>query len=156
MSDRNLVHYEEERNEHGPYWTLDIDRSATGTPGLFFTIRSASYLERDRNIEALNRELSVFVKDGNELLAPVLAWLAQERSEARDKANREALDNAFIDVFSKPIRNVRLELTDGNIIIITTNGRSVGLSVEDEEDLAIVTLTNAQRRQLIHSLGGRV
>lgn len=77
MADRNLVHYEEPRLEHGPYWTLDIDRSANGQPGLLLTIKCGTYDERYRHIEALNQEMTIIVEDGNALLAPVLAWLSK-------------------------------------------------------------------------------
>lgn len=75
MADRNLVHYEEERNPEGPYWTLDIDRSAAGQPGLFFTIESKTFSEADRHIESLNQRMTIVVKDGDALLRPVLEWL---------------------------------------------------------------------------------
>ena len=70
MGDRTLTSSTEERLPHGPYWTVGIDRSANGAPGLFFTIthESASKLGHD--------EMSVYVKDGNEFLKPVIAWLA--------------------------------------------------------------------------------
>ena len=78
MADRNLVHYEEERNSEGPYWTLDIERSAAGQPGLLFTIESKAFSESDRHIEALNRQMTIVVRDGNALLAPVLEWLGRK------------------------------------------------------------------------------
>lgn len=73
MADRTLVLYEEERNEFGPYWRLRIDRSAAGQPGLLFTISTEMYdAERYPN---LSQELTIVVKDGNALLAPVIEWL---------------------------------------------------------------------------------
>lgn len=72
MSDRTLVTYEEERNEHGPYWRLQIDRSAAGAPSLLVTISTEMY---DPMHSQLNREMTIVVKDGNALLAPVLEWL---------------------------------------------------------------------------------
>lgn len=75
MSNRNLAHYEEPRNEHGDrHWTLDIDHSAVGRPGLLLTIRSTML---DRSRSHLDREMTVVVDDGNELLAPVLEWLGR-------------------------------------------------------------------------------
>ena len=70
MGDRTLTSSTEERLPHGPYWTVSIDRSANGAPGIFVTIThgSASKLGHD--------EMSVYVKDGNEFLKPVIAWLA--------------------------------------------------------------------------------
>jgi hypothetical protein len=75
MSNRNLVTYEEERLPEGPHWMLQIDRSAGGQPGLFFTIKTESFSPDDRHIESLNQELTIVVDDGNALLAPVLDWL---------------------------------------------------------------------------------
>lgn len=34
MSNRNLVTYEENRLPDGPYWTLEVQRSAAGEPWL--------------------------------------------------------------------------------------------------------------------------
>ena len=66
MSNRNLVTYVEPREEGGPFWTLEIDRSANGRPGLLFTIRH----------EGLDsRELTVVVEDGSKLLEAVNLWL---------------------------------------------------------------------------------
>lgn len=70
MSDRTLVEYQEERNEEGPYWRLEIQRSAAGQPGLLFTI---SYESFDGSLDPA--ELTILVDDGNTLLAPVLEWL---------------------------------------------------------------------------------
>lgn len=72
MADRTLVHYEEERHPEGPYWTLDIDRSAAGQPGLLLTIGMKMF---DSNHQHLDREMTIVVEDGNALLAPVLEWL---------------------------------------------------------------------------------
>lgn len=73
MADRNLVHYEESRNEYGPYWTLDIERSAAGQPRLLFTIKSRMF--DDERYPELRNQMTIVVEDGNELLAPVLEWL---------------------------------------------------------------------------------
>lgn len=72
MADRNLVTYLESRNPEGPYWRLKIDRSAGGQPGLMFTISTEMF---DPHYARLNEELTIFVEDGNEVLAPVIAWL---------------------------------------------------------------------------------
>ena len=72
MSNRTLVAYEEERHGGEPHWRLEIERSAAGTPGLLFTI---SYKMHNRQYAHLDREMIVIVKDGNALLAPVMAWL---------------------------------------------------------------------------------
>lgn len=63
MSDRNLVTYEEPADHEGPNYTLRIDRSAAGAPGLLFTI------------EVGGIESTVIVKDGRKLLEPVTEWL---------------------------------------------------------------------------------
>jgi hypothetical protein len=75
MANRVLVTYEEERLPEGAHWTLEIQRSAAGQPGLLFTIKTETFSEDDRHIESLNRELTIVVTDGNALLAPVLEWL---------------------------------------------------------------------------------
>ena len=86
MADRNLVKYEEERNPEGPYWSLEIDRSSAGQPGLLFSIKHQMFGKEEV------AEQTVFVKDGNALLAPVLKWLKDgavsetEQSEAVDRA----------------------------------------------------------------------
>lgn len=77
MSDRNLVHYEEERLEHGPHWTLDIDRSSAGQPGLLITIRSKMHDPKYSGHPELEREMTIVVEDGNALLGPVLEWLEE-------------------------------------------------------------------------------
>ena len=96
MADRNLVTFEEERNEHGPHWTLHIDRSAAGQPGLFFTIKTEMHAEADKHIESLNRELTVVVKDGVALLAPVLAWLLDPSDDLLDEVTEEVYRRQFI------------------------------------------------------------
>lgn len=80
MSDRTLVHYLEPRNDEGPYWSLTIERSAAGQPGLFFTIKTQTFSDADRHIASLNHEMTIVVEDGNELLAPVLEWLNDAHS----------------------------------------------------------------------------
>ena len=70
MGDRTLSRATEERLPHGPYWTINIDRSANGTPGLMITIHHRT--AEDFPVE----ELTVHVEDGNEFLKPVIAWLA--------------------------------------------------------------------------------
>ena len=70
MADRTLVKYEESRLDDGPYWTLRIERSSSGKPGLFFIICHKSF---DDSYQP--EELSVFIADGRKLLEPVLKWL---------------------------------------------------------------------------------
>lgn len=70
MSDRTLVDYKEDRLPDGPHWGLEIQRSANGQPGLLFTITYDSF---DGTLP--HREMTIVVKDGNALLAPVIEWL---------------------------------------------------------------------------------
>lgn len=74
MSKRTLVAYEEERDANGPRWTLSIDRSAEGAPGLVFTIQYASSDETKAQMET-----TVVVKNGRALLAPVVEWLNSQK-----------------------------------------------------------------------------
>lgn len=68
MSNRILALYEEvpEPGDDTRYW-LEISRSASGQPGLFFTV---TWMGSDEG-----GELTVAVEDGNALLAPVIEWL---------------------------------------------------------------------------------
>lgn len=75
MANRTLATYEEKRLDTGPHWTLTVDRSAGGAPGLFFTIRTQTFDPEDRDIASLNQEMTVVVEDGNEFLKPVIEWL---------------------------------------------------------------------------------
>jgi hypothetical protein len=96
MADRNIVTFEEERNEHGPHWTLEIDRSAAGQPGLFFTIKSQMH---DRAYDKLDNEMTVVVKDGIALLAPVLSWLSTEdlvEEICKSEAIKDGIDWSFL------------------------------------------------------------
>lgn len=72
MSDRNLITYEEPRNEFGPYWRLKIDRSSAGQPGILLTIGMEMF---DPKYAHLNREMTIVVNDAWEVLNPVLDWL---------------------------------------------------------------------------------
>jgi hypothetical protein len=71
MADRTLSTFEEPRNEFGPRWTITADRSASGQPGVLFTIRHEPNQEGAYPVE----EMTVVVADANEFLAPVLEWL---------------------------------------------------------------------------------
>lgn len=106
MADRNIVTYEEDRNDDGPHWTLEIDRSAAGQPGLFFTIKTEMHSARDKMIEPLNRELTVVAKDGVALLAPVLQWLlTQELVEeiVKSEAAKDGVDWDFLPSENKAL-----------------------------------------------------
>lgn len=72
MANRILVAYEEERNEDGPHWTLEVQRSAVGQPGLLFTIREKMH---DPRYAHLNREMTVVVSDGWAVVEPIIDWL---------------------------------------------------------------------------------
>ncbi len=79
MSNRTLVEYLEPRNEFGPYWTLEVQRSAAGQPGLLFTITGKMY-DEEKHPE-LTQQLTVVVKDGWEIVNPILEWLNKEAFE---------------------------------------------------------------------------
>lgn len=65
MADRTLVSYTEPKGDPGTSsYTMKVDRSAAGAPGLFFTI-----------INGLEEETTIYVVDGEALLEPVLEWL---------------------------------------------------------------------------------
>ena len=70
MADRTLVEYEEPRLDDAPHWTVRIERSAAGQPGLFFITKFESV---DGSLPEV--EQCVVVEDGRAFLAPVLAWL---------------------------------------------------------------------------------
>lgn len=67
MANRTLSTYVE--STHGMTFRLDVERSASGQPGLFFDIYAE---DGDGTVFA---DTCVFVRDGNEFLAPVIAWL---------------------------------------------------------------------------------
>lgn len=75
MANRVLVEYEEDRYEFGPHWTLEVQRSASGRPGLVFSIAGRMH---DRNYRDLDQELTVFVDDGWAVIQPILDWLQGE------------------------------------------------------------------------------
>jgi hypothetical protein len=70
MADRNLVTYQEDRINGGPYWRLMVDRSASGQPSIQVTLQHEDIDGR------IVDEMTVIVKDAWPVLAPVLAWLA--------------------------------------------------------------------------------
>ena len=77
MADRKLVTLQEERNPEGPYWTLEVQRSAAGVPGLLVTISREMF---DPGYDRLNQELTFVVEDGWELVSPIIQWLDGEGS----------------------------------------------------------------------------
>lgn len=89
MADRRIVVYEEERNEHGPHWTLTVERSSSGDPCLFFIIKEEMH---DPKYAHLNREMCVVVEDADKVLAPAMEWLKTRRAEkdALEWANYDA------------------------------------------------------------------
>lgn len=74
MADRVLVKYEEERREGGPHWTLEVQRSSAGQPGLLFTIRCEM---DDPKYHHLDREMTVLVTNGWGVIAPIVRWLEE-------------------------------------------------------------------------------
>lgn len=73
MADRTLVQYLEKRNEDGPYWTLEIQRSASGAPTLIFKIESRSFDGSNRE------EKTIVVEDADKVLGPAIDWCQQRR-----------------------------------------------------------------------------
>jgi hypothetical protein len=69
MSDRRLVEYIEERNEYGPWWTLTIERSAAGPPGVLITIRNQDYEKK-----IWDEQTTIIVHDAVSVLEPVITW----------------------------------------------------------------------------------
>lgn len=74
MANRVLVEYEEERLPEGPHWTLEVQRSSAGQPGLLFTIREEMH---DPKYSHLDREMTVVVTDGWKVIDPIRRWLEQ-------------------------------------------------------------------------------
>lgn len=71
MADRLLARHEEPHAWDAPTSVIEIDRSASGQPGLLFTTK---YIETD----GTTSEQTVTVRDGVSFLAPVVRWLKQE------------------------------------------------------------------------------
>lgn len=76
VSDRTLIKYTEERLPNGPYWTLNVERSASGKPDVLVTIRHESY---DGTLEP--REMTVVVNDADRIFQVIADWAAQRRAE---------------------------------------------------------------------------
>lgn len=105
MGDRTLARYEEPRNEEGPHWSLEIDRSAAGAPGLLFTIHNDPFEGSPLKAE----QMTVVVEDGRSLLAPVNAWL-----EGRAPVITLCGSSRFKDAINA--ENARLT-REGNVVI---------------------------------------
>jgi len=78
VSDRILSQAREARRPGGPLWTITAGRSAIGAPGVFFTIENMAADPEQRHIAAMNREMTIFIDDGNAFLAPVTEWLNKD------------------------------------------------------------------------------
>lgn len=76
VSNRTIATYTEERLPNGPYWTLKVERSASGRPDALLTIRHESF---DGTMEP--REMMILVADADFILAPIVEWAAQRRAE---------------------------------------------------------------------------
>lgn len=72
MSKRTLVTYHESKN-----WHLEIQRSASGRKDIAITI---SHEENAWGVEPAYRELTIFVCNAPEVLAPLFEWLNDEGS----------------------------------------------------------------------------
>lgn len=79
MADRTLVRYLEERNEHGPFWTLEVERSSAGAPGGLVTIAFRSF------DGSLPESQMTVVMDDLRHLQPALDW-ATNGPQASEKA----------------------------------------------------------------------
>lgn len=69
MADRSLYTVVEDRLYNGPHFRLRVERSAAGQPGLVVTIEHT-----DEDDDMIN-QLTVVVKDAEEMLVPIIAWL---------------------------------------------------------------------------------
>lgn len=76
MADRTILKYTEDRLPEGPYWTLNVERSASGRPDVLVTIRHESF---DGTMEP--REMTVVLADADVFLEPIVAWAEQRRAE---------------------------------------------------------------------------
>jgi hypothetical protein len=76
VADRTILKYTEDRLPEGPYWTLNIERSASGKPDVLVTIRHESF---DGTLEP--REMTVVVKDADLVFDNVVWWAKQRRAE---------------------------------------------------------------------------
>jgi hypothetical protein len=69
VSDRNIVHYVEQGDST---FVLDIERSASGKPDLFLTVRRAGPSEP---------ELTVIITDADQVLLPLYHWMYQKMTD---------------------------------------------------------------------------
>lgn len=76
VADRTILQYTEDRLAEGPYWTLNVERSASGKPDVLVTIRHESF---DGTMEP--EEMTVVVKDADKVFGPIVDWAAQRREE---------------------------------------------------------------------------
>lgn len=76
MADRTILKYTEERLAEGPYWTLNVERSASGKPDVLVTVRHESF---DGTMDP--REMTVVVKDADKVFGGIVAWAEQRRAE---------------------------------------------------------------------------
>jgi len=87
MADRTIALYEEPRNPEGPHWTMKVERSASGRPALFFTIKTQMHDPAHHYIESLNREMTILIEDADVLLGPAIEWLKKRRTAQPDEVS---------------------------------------------------------------------
>ena len=149
MSDRILSQAREARMPGGQVWTLTAGRSADGAPRMFFTIESKMPDPKDQGIELLNREMTIFIDDGDVFLAPVMEWLNRDKLAVSETPAVSA-----DDVIQRAV-NLAKEIDSINLAIheAKTASGSAGqkLSAFFESDL-FTTLNNYRedlRKQLL-------
>lgn len=69
VADRSIVKYTEQGDST---YVLDIERSASGKPDLFVTVRRAGPSEP---------ELTVIITDADQVLLPLYHWMYQKMSD---------------------------------------------------------------------------
>jgi hypothetical protein len=87
MGDRILVEYEEAHEEHAPYATMQVQRSASGLPDLLFT--STQHVHGSQS-----ETVTVIIKDADKVLTPALVWLQSRRTETGICTCEHTMQNA--------------------------------------------------------------
>jgi hypothetical protein len=75
VSDRSILKYTEERLPHGPYWTLNIERSASGRPDVLVTIR---HEDADQTTQ---QQMTIVVTDADKVFGEIVDWAKRRRAE---------------------------------------------------------------------------
>lgn len=117
MSDRILSLTSEARLPGGPFWTLEISRAASGSPGLLFTIKSESADPKDRHLPLLNREMTFIAGDGNAVLAPVMEWLNKDGKLAVSETTEHVSGHVVARAVGLAKEIDAINLTTGEIVV---------------------------------------